>query len=50
MSAHRERSAMKRRRDTLQADAVQELLEKYLPQLGSKSFVHGIRITGLFIR
>ena len=28
-----EREAMKRRRDALQADAVQELLEKYLPQL-----------------
>ena len=25
--------AMKRRRDALQADTVQELLEKYLPQL-----------------
>jgi Nucleotidyltransferase len=27
-----EREALKRRRDVLQADAVQELLEKYLPQ------------------
>jgi hypothetical protein len=33
MSTQREREAMKRRRDALQADAVQELLEKYLPQL-----------------
>ena len=33
MSTQTEREAMKRRRDALQADAVQELLEKYLPQL-----------------
>ena len=33
MSTPTEREAMKRRRDALQADAVQELLEKYLPQL-----------------
>ena len=33
MSTQVEREAMKRRRDALQADAVQELLEKYLPQL-----------------
>ena len=31
MSTQTEREAMKRRRDALQADAVQELLEKYLP-------------------
>ena len=33
LSTQTEREAMKRRRDALQADAVQELLEKYLPQL-----------------
>jgi hypothetical protein len=33
MSTQTEREAMKRRRDALQADVVQELLEKYLPQL-----------------
>lgn len=33
MSTQTEREAMKRRRDALQADAVQELLGKYLPQL-----------------
>jgi hypothetical protein len=33
MATQTEREAMKRRRDALQADAVQELLEKYLPQL-----------------
>ena len=33
MSTQAEREAMKRRRDALQADTVQELLEKYLPQL-----------------
>ena len=34
MSTQRERDAMKRRRDALQAEAVQELLDEYLPQLG----------------
>lgn len=33
LSIQNEREAMKRRRDALQADTVQELLEKYLPQL-----------------
>ena len=33
MSTQTEREAMKRRRDVLQADAVQELLGKYLPHL-----------------
>ena len=33
MSTQAERDALKRRRDALQADTVQELLEKYLPQL-----------------
>ena len=33
MFTQTEREAMKRRRDALQADAVQELLEKYLSQL-----------------
>ena len=33
MSTQTKREAMKRRRDALQAGAVQELLEKYLPQL-----------------
>jgi len=33
LSTQAEREAMKRRRDALQADAVQELLEKYLPQI-----------------
>ena len=33
MSTQPEREAMKRRRDALQADAVQELLEEYLPQV-----------------
>ncbi|MDO9198399.1 GSU2403 family nucleotidyltransferase fold protein [Rhodoferax sp.] len=33
LSTQTEREAMKRRRDVLQADAVQELLEKYLPHL-----------------
>lgn len=33
LSSQPEREAMKRRRDVLQADAVQALLEKYLPQL-----------------
>lgn len=33
LSTQAERDAMKRRRDALQADSVQELLEKYLPQL-----------------
>ena len=33
LSTQAERDAMKRRRDALQADAVQELLEKYLPQI-----------------
>ena len=33
MSTQTEREAMKRRRDVLQADAVQALLEKYLPHL-----------------
>jgi len=33
MSTQAEREALKRRRDALQADTVQELLEKYLPQL-----------------
>ena len=32
MSTQTKREAMKRRRDALQAGAVQELLEKYLPQ------------------
>ena len=31
MSTQTDREAMKRRRDALQADAVQELLEQYLP-------------------
>jgi Nucleotidyltransferase len=33
LATQTEREAMKRRRDALQADAVQELLEKYLPYL-----------------
>ncbi|MDQ3058831.1 MAG: nucleotidyltransferase domain-containing protein [Pseudomonadota bacterium] len=33
MSTQTEREAMKRRRDALQADAVQALMEEYLPQL-----------------
>ena len=33
LSSQPEREALKRRRDVLQADAVQALLEKYLPQL-----------------
>ena len=33
LSAQPEREALKRRRDVLQADTVQALLEKYLPQL-----------------
>ncbi|MDB5743361.1 MAG: hypothetical protein JWR68_1676 [Polaromonas sp.] len=33
MAGQTEREAMKRRQDALQADAVQELLERYLPQL-----------------
>jgi len=36
MSTQSEREAMKRRRDALQADTVQELLEKCLPQLSVK--------------
>ena len=35
MSTQAERDALKRRRDALQADTVQELLEKYLPQLSA---------------
>jgi hypothetical protein len=35
LSTQAERDAMKRRRDALQADSVQELLEKYLPQLSA---------------
>lgn len=35
MSTQVERDALKRRRDALQADTVQELLEKYLPQLSA---------------
>ncbi len=35
LSTQAERDALKRRRDALQADAVQELLEKYLPQLSA---------------
>ena len=33
MSTQPEREAMKRRRDALQADAVQALMDDYLPQL-----------------
>ena len=33
LSIQTERQAMKRSRDVLQAEAVQELLEKYLPHL-----------------
>ena len=33
LSVQPEREALKRRRDVLQADTVQALLEKYLPQL-----------------
>ena len=33
LAAQPEREALKRRRDALQADAVQVLLETYLPQL-----------------
>lgn len=33
LSTQPEREAMKRRRDVLQADTVQEMPEKYLPQL-----------------
>jgi len=35
MSTQTEREAMKRRRDALQADTVQEMLEKHLPHLGA---------------
>ena len=35
LSTQAERDALKRRRDALQADTVQELLEKYLPQLSA---------------
>lgn len=37
MSTQRERDAMKRRRDALQADAVQELLDQYLPPVEGAS-------------
>lgn len=33
MANQRDREALKRRRDVLQADAVQELLDKYLPPI-----------------
>ena len=33
MAAQPDRDALKRRRDVLQADAVQVLLEQYLPQI-----------------
>lgn len=33
MANQPDREALKRRRDVLQADAVQELLDKYLPQV-----------------
>ncbi len=33
MAAQPDREALKRRRDVLQADAVQELLDQYLPQV-----------------
>ena len=38
MAAQPDRDALKRRRDVLQADAVQVLLEQYLPQIGEPNW------------